>query len=141
MPHRHLSLLTSALATMVALVMFGASTAHAQIPPPCGGPDLTIKNGTGCDIHLCLKGYNAVDCWDVPAGDGIVVPVPVGFEPVGAVNTGDNTTYEFLTPSPDPSAAWWVPNIRMSGCCVDVFYDPTNCVIWVLDTSSPPPCQ
>lgn len=130
-----------AVAAALAIVALFGATAHAQIPPLCGAADLTIKNGTGCDLDLCLKGYDQVDCWNVPANDGIVVPVPAGFEPVGAVNTGNNTTYEFVQTTPDPNDPWVVENITISGCCVDVFFDPTNCVVWVVNTSSPPPCQ
>lgn len=138
----HRALAAIACATVIAVLsLFTTSNAEAQIPPPCGAADLTIKNGTDCDLLFCLKSYDEVFCWNVPANDGVVVPMPPGFEPVGVINTGNNTTYEFITPSPDPNAPWWVPNITLSGCCVDVFFDPAICVMWVLKTTSPPPCQ
>lgn len=130
-----------ALAAIAALFVFGATDVLAQGPPPCGAADLIIKNGTNCDLDFWLKGDGGAFNWPVAANDVTVVTLPLGFVPLGVVNTGNNTTYEFITPSPDPSAPWWVPNITISGCCVDVFYDPANCVMWVLDTSSPPPCQ
>ncbi len=130
-----------ALAAIVAVaVLLGAPTAQAQLPPPCGAPNLTIKNGTACNLNFCVKGTGGTFCWAVPAGTAIVVPMPLGFVPGGIVNTGNNTTYPFV-PSPDITRPWWVPNITVSGCCVDVYYDPAICVMWVMNTTSPPPCQ
>lgn len=139
----HRSFAAMVLAAVVAVtVLFGASTAHAQIP--CGAANLTIKNGTACDIKFCLKGFQggftATYCWFAPAGQATVVPMPPGFAPAGVVNTGNNTTYPFV-PCPVATAPWWVPNITLGGCCCDVFYDPAICVMWIMNTTSPPPCQ
>ncbi|MBS1911217.1 MAG: hypothetical protein JST22_04465 [Bacteroidetes bacterium] len=141
MNSRHRTMLTAmAITTLMVLAMLTTvRTAHAQ-PPPCGAPNLTIKNGTACTINFCLKGIGGVFCWTVPAGTVTVVPMPPGFVPLGVINTGNNTTYPFI-PSGQPQAPWWVPNITLSGCCCDVLYDPSICVMWILNTTSPPPCQ
>lgn len=136
----------AALVTMI-LMAIAVDTASAQLgppplPPPCGAADLTVNNLSGCDLNLCLKATPPMNpwCFFVPAGAfGWLIPIPPGTT-IGGIVGDANISYPFVA-HPTIAGIWWVENITVSGCCVDVYYDPATCTMRVVPTTAPPPCQ
>jgi hypothetical protein len=118
-----------------AIALAATTTAHAQGFPLCNGTDITIKNLSNSDVLVCVK---QIDCFYIPAGDGISIPVTPGTEVPGIYGVAE-ITHEWQA-NPGAPPALWIPSIAMnpSGDCFDVTYDEPTCTILVSFASNPP---
>lgn len=131
-----MNMLTRILNAVMVVVAFAAlaTEAHAQFPT-CNGTEIIIRNPTNFDALVCIK---QLDCYYVPAGTKLPVPVVPGTEVPGIYGAG-NVTYTW-EPNPFPPPALWIPSIQMlpSNRCFNVTYDEANCVIDLQLTFGPP---
>ncbi len=112
----------------LAAAAFGPS-AYAQCNP------VTVLNASNCPLLVCLAPNPPILCAAVPVGGTAVVATPGG--PVGVVSQG-GFTYFWQAPAP---YQFINPSVTISGCCVDLLYDPVACLIKVIPTMFPPPCN
>lgn len=138
---RRAALLAATL--FVALALTGARNAHAQV---CGAANLTVISSAPCFVNLSLQTSIGVLTWPMPPGTTSQFAIPPGTNIMAVISLGGNT-YPWV-PNPTAPPSLWVPNVTLatpppppSGCCVDVFYEPAACTIWIRPTTALPPCR
>lgn len=121
---------------LVFLALVGASMAMAQ---PCAnfvGP-LTVINGSPCPVQLNLVTAPPIPAINLAPGATAIVGIPPGAVVTGVTSAG-GIFYPVPAGPPWPACIQKV-TVAPQNCCVDVCYDPINCIVHIVPKG--PPCN
>ena len=129
---------------MVAVVMVtlatvcGTDTARGQAV--CNSPNLTIINNSTCAVAPCLTrpGLTALCFPPVPGGITSSFGVPPGTIFSGVQTAGGTGIAWVPSLAPPPPLVVACFRAAPSNCCVDIFYDPATCTIWIFNSGCNP---
>jgi hypothetical protein len=135
----YLTMALIAVVTVALATLCGTDRAQAQV---CNAANITIINSSQCTVAPCLTrpGLPALCFPPVLSGQTNSFPIPPG------------TNFSGVQ-TPAGTAITWKPNLfpppplvvacfrgAPGNCCIDIYYDPQSCTIWIVNSGCFIPC-